>query len=105
MKSDILSELDALIEQRKRARADESYSASLLQEQDKILKKIGEESAETIMASKDGNPDDIIHEIADLWFHTIVLLKYHNLDTKDILKELESRLGLSGLAEKAGRNP
>lgn len=105
MKQDILSSLDAILEQRKKASPDESYTAKLFKEgQDSILKKVGEEATETVIASKSGKNDDIIHEVADLWFHTMVLLKYHGLDSSDVLKELESRFGLSGLEEKANRN-
>lgn len=105
MKQDILSSLDAILEQRKQASPNESYTAKLFNEgQESILKKVGEEAIETVIASKSGKNDDIIHEIADLWFHTMVLLKYHGLDSSDVLKELESRFGLSGLEEKANRN-
>lgn len=106
MKQDILSALDELLEQRKHADPKESYTAKLLADGlDNILKKIGEEGAETIIASKSGEKDAIVHEVADLWFHTMVLLKHHNLDSSDILKELEGRFGLSGLEEKARRKP
>lgn len=105
MNLDILKSLDEILEQRKQASPDESYTAKLFSEgQDSILKKVGEEATETVIASKSGKNDDIIHEVADLWFHTMVLLKYHNLESSDVLKELESRFGLSGLEEKANRN-
>ena len=105
MEQDILTALDNLLEQRKQANPEESYTAKLLADGlDGILKKIGEESAEVIIASKSGDNDDIIHEIADLWFHTMVLLKQHDLDTSHVLKELEGRFGLSGLEEKARRH-
>jgi len=71
---------------------------------DEILKKIGEESAEVIMASKDGNQDKIIHEVADLWFHTLVLLRHKDIEIDKIQQELSKRFGLSGLEEKANRN-
>lgn len=104
MKQDILKQLDDILEQRKKADPNESYTAKLLSEGlDSILKKVGEEATETVIASKSGEKDDIIHEIADLWFHTLVLLKHHGLDSADILNELESRFGLSGLEEKANR--
>ena len=105
MKQDILYSLDEILEQRKQASPDESYTAKLFNDGlDSILKKVGEEATETIIASKSGEKLDIIHEVADLWFHTLVLLKHHGLDSSDILKELEGRFGLSGLEEKANRN-
>jgi phosphoribosyl-ATP pyrophosphohydrolase len=105
MKQDILNSLCEILEQRKQAGPDESYTAKLFSDGlDSILKKVGEEATETVIASKSGDNDAIIHEIADLWFHTLVLLKFHGLDVDDILKELESRFGLSGLEEKANRN-
>ncbi len=105
MKQDILNSLDAILEQRKQANPDESYTAKLFSDGlDSILKKVGEEATETVIASKSGEKSDIIHEVADLWFHTLVLLKHHGLDSSDILKELEGRFGLSGLEEKANRS-
>jgi len=104
MKQDILNSLCETLEQRKQANPDDSYTAKLYSEGlDSILKKIGEEATETIIASKSGENAAIVHEIADLWFHTLVLLKFHGLDSNDILKELENRFGLSGLEEKANR--
>ncbi len=105
MKQDILKSLDEILEQRKKASPDESYTAKLFSDGlDSILKKVGEEATETVIASKSGEKADIIHEIADLWFHTLVLLKHHNLESNDVLKELEARFGLSGLEEKANRS-
>jgi phosphoribosyl-ATP pyrophosphohydrolase len=105
MKQDILKTLDDILEQRKQSSPDESYAAKLLNDGiDSILKKVGEEATETVIASKSGKKEEIIHEIADLWFHTLVLLKHHNLDSEDILNELERRFGLSGIEEKANRN-
>lgn len=105
MKQDILKALDDILDQRKQASPDESYTAKLLNDGvDKILKKVGEEATETVIASKTGKNEEIIHEVADLWFHTLVLLKYHELSSEDILNELEGRFGLSGLEEKANRN-
>ncbi|MBL1142250.1 MAG: phosphoribosyl-ATP diphosphatase [Proteobacteria bacterium] len=104
MKQDILNSLDEILEQRKQASPDDSYTAKLFNDGiDSILKKVGEEATETVIASKSGKSADIIHEIADLWFHTLVLLKYHGLDSNDVLQELEGRFGLSGLEEKANR--
>ena len=105
MKHDILKALDEILEQRKQASPNESYTAKLLNDGvDSILKKVGEEATETVIASKSGKNDEIVHEVADLWFHTLVLLKHHGLDSEDILKELERRFGLSGIEEKANRN-
>lgn len=81
-----------------------SYVAKLLSKgQDSILKKVGEESTELVMASKDGDKAHIVAEMADLWFHCMVLLTYHDLRPQDVLSELERREGLSGLVEKANR--
>ncbi|PSJ17936.1 phosphoribosyl-ATP diphosphatase [Nitrosomonas supralitoralis] len=100
----ILHRLAQIIESRKSAEANSSYVAKLFHGgQDKILKKIAEESAETIMASKDGNTDQIIYETADLWFHCLVLLAFHEISPEDVLKELERREGVSGIQEKASR--
>ncbi|MCG8378395.1 MAG: phosphoribosyl-ATP diphosphatase [Proteobacteria bacterium] len=105
MKQDILSALDKVLDERKQANPTESYTAKLYDEGvDSILKKVGEEASEVIIASKSGEHDAIIHEVADLWFHTLVLLKHHGLATEDILSELSHRFGLSGLEEKANRN-
>lgn len=105
MKQDILKLLSEILEQRKQASPDESYTAKLFNDgRESILKKVGEEATETVIASMSGDNAAIIHEIADLWFHTLVLLKHHDLDYSDILQELESRFGLSGLEEKASRD-
>ncbi|MBT6655784.1 MAG: phosphoribosyl-ATP diphosphatase [Candidatus Thioglobus sp.] len=102
---DVLRKLEEVLEQRKSANADESYVSSLYTKGlDEILKKIGEESAEVIMASKDGNQDKIVHEVADLWFHTLVLLRHKDIEIDKIQQELSKRFGLSGLEEKANRN-
>ncbi|MEE9492738.1 MAG: phosphoribosyl-ATP diphosphatase [Gammaproteobacteria bacterium] len=103
--NDTLQKLAAVLEQRKTAAADSSYVASLYAKGlDTILKKIGEEATETVIAAKDGNPDQIIYEMADLWFHTLVLLADQGLHPDAVLNELERRFGLSGLQEKAARN-
>ena len=100
----ILHRLAETIEARKTADANSSYVAKLLRGgQDKILKKIAEESAETLMASKDGDTNQVIYETADLWFHCLVLLAHHGLTPDDVLRELERREGVSGVAEKASR--
>lgn len=102
--NDILTQLAQILEQRKAQSADQSYVASLYAKGlDTILKKIGEESAETIIAAKGGNKDQIVYEIADLWFHTLVLLAQQGLSPDDVLNELQRRFGTSGLDEKAAR--
>ena len=81
-----------------------SYVAKLLAKgPDAFLKKIGEEATELVMAAKDGAPERIISETADLWFHCLVTLTHYNLRPEDVLAELARREGLSGLEEKARR--
>ncbi|GFO72299.1 phosphoribosyl-ATP pyrophosphohydrolase [Bathymodiolus japonicus methanotrophic gill symbiont] len=102
--SEVLTELAAVLEQRKQESADSSYVASLYAKGlDTILKKIGEEATETVIAAKDGNKQQIIYETADLWFHSLVLLAQQGLHPDDVLNELQRRFGLSGLEEKAQR--
>lgn len=102
--SDILERLAATLEARKQAAPDSSYVARLYAKgTDAILKKIGEEATETVMAAKDGETEKIIYEVADLWFHTLVLLAHKGLKPADVLDELARREGLSGLTEKANR--
>jgi len=103
--SDILIELAQVLEARKQASPDDSYVASLYAKGlDAILKKIGEEATETVMAAKDGNKEQIVYETADLWFHTLVLLAQQGLGPNDVLSELAHRFGISGIEEKGGRN-
>lgn len=100
----ILSRVAAAIEARKSAPPGASYVAGLLGKGDNaILKKIGEEATETVMAAKDGDKMQLVHEIADLWFHCLVLLASRGLGPQDVLAELARREGRSGLEEKAGR--
>ena len=102
--SDILSRLSEVLEARKHASGDSSYVASLYAKgSDAILKKIGEEATETVMAGKEGDATKIIYEVADLWFHTLVLLAHEGLKPQQVLDELARREGLSGLEEKARR--
>ncbi len=102
--NDILERLSRILEARKQADPDSSYVAGLYAKGlDAILKKIGEEAAEALLAAKNGVPDQIVHEVADLWFHTLVLLAQQGLGPDAVLKELERRFGLSGLEEKARR--
>ena len=104
MSDDILLRLMAVLASRKGADPDSSYVASLYDKGlDSILKKIGEESAETIIAAKSGDEQQIIHETADLWFHCLVMLAQQNLDARQVLDELERRFGVSGIDEKAAR--
>ena len=102
--TDILKALTEILEQRKQQSADESYVANLYAKGlDQILKKIGEEATETVMAAKEQNAEKIVYEIADLWFHSMVLLAHQNLSVDDVLSELGRRFGVSGLTEKAAR--
>lgn len=104
MTQDTLSEVAAVLEARKGADADSSYVAKLYHKgTDAILKKIGEEATEVVMAAKDGVPEKIVYEVADLWFHSMVLLAQQDLHPDDVLKELQRRVGTSGLVEKASR--
>ena len=103
--TDILDRLAEVLESRKQASPDSSYVAKLYARgTDAILKKIGEEATETVMAAKDGQAERIICEVADLWFHTLVLLAHAGLKPADVLDELARREGLSGLVEKANRH-
>ncbi|KQT41073.1 MULTISPECIES: phosphoribosyl-ATP diphosphatase [unclassified Methylophilus] len=103
--SDVLDRLSELMEQRKSADPASSYVARLYAKGlDSILKKIGEEATETVIAAKGGNADEIVYETADLWFHTLVMLSHVGLSAQDVLKELARREGLSGIAEKASRS-
>ena len=102
--SDILDKLAMILESRKNADPESSYVARLYDKGlDAILKKIGEEATETVLAAKDGAADKLIYEVADLWFHTLVLLAQQGMKPDDVLKELERRFGLSGIEEKANR--
>ncbi len=104
MSDDILQRLMAVLASRKGAEPDSSYVASLYDKGlDAILKKIGEESTETIIAAKSGDKQQIVYETADLWFHCLVMLAQQNLDARLVLEELERRFGVSGVDEKAER--
>jgi phosphoribosyl-ATP pyrophosphohydrolase len=105
MMNDTLTQIAEVLEQRKQQAADKSYVASLYAKGlDAILKKIGEEATETVIAAKGGDKQQIIYEMADLWFHCMVLLAQQELHSDDVLTELQRRFGLSGLEEKAQRN-
>jgi len=100
----ILLQLAQVLEQRKLESPDSSYVANLYAKGlDKILKKIGEEATETILAAKDNNKEQIIYETADLWFHCLIMLANQGLGPDDVLTELQRRFGVSGLEEKARR--
>jgi phosphoribosyl-ATP pyrophosphohydrolase len=100
----VLQAVARTIESRKNVDPQGSYVASLFARgDDLILKKIGEEATETVMAGKDGDPERITHEVADLWFHCLVLLSRYGLGPDDVLAELDRRIGRSGHAEKAAR--
>ncbi|MBZ0072297.1 MAG: phosphoribosyl-ATP diphosphatase [Thiohalobacteraceae bacterium] len=104
--SDTLERLAVILEARKGADPDSSYVAGLYSKGlDAILKKVGEEATETILAAKGGAREHLIYETADLWFHTLVMLAQQDLGPADVLQELERRFGLSGLEEKAARTP
>jgi len=100
----VLTRLAATIQARKGADPASSYVASLFAKgDDAILKKIGEEATETVMAAKDGDKMRLTAEVADLWFHSLVLLAQHGLSPADVLQELARREGVSGHTEKASR--
>ena len=104
MNQDILSRLTETLAARKLAAPDSSYVAKLFHKgEDAILKKIGEEATEVILASKEGDPQHLVYEVADLWFHSMVLLAQHGLSADDVLNELARREGTSGIEEKASR--
>ena len=104
MSDDILLRLMAVLQSRKDADPDSSYVAGLYAKGlDTILKKIGEESTEIIIAAKSGDKEQIIYETADLWFHCLVMLAQQNLDARLVLEELDRRFGVSGIDEKAAR--
>jgi phosphoribosyl-ATP pyrophosphohydrolase len=107
MNDDILRRVGAVIDSRKPANGGDpanSYVAKLFDKGlDAILKKVGEEATETVMAAKDGDPQKVVYEVADLWFHSMVALAHFGLKPEDVLGELARREGLSGLAEFAAR--
>ncbi len=102
--NDILNRLADMLEARKSADPASSYVAKLYAKgMDSILKKVGEEATETVLAAKGGKRDQIIYETADLWFHTLVMLAKADIQPQEILDELARREGLSGIEEKASR--
>ena len=101
---EVLKEISDVIEVRKQAAPESSYVSQLLHKgEDEILKKVIEEAGEVLMASKDGNKLHLIKEVADVWFHSMVLLGYHGLRAEDVLLELQRRQNISGIDEKASR--
>lgn len=101
---DILNQLTAVLKARQTADPSSSYVAGLYAKGlDAILKKIGEESTELVIAAKAGTPSAVVHEAADLWFHSMVLLIQQGIEPQQILDELARRFGVSGLDEKANR--
>jgi phosphoribosyl-ATP pyrophosphohydrolase len=102
--NDTLARLAQVIEDRKAGDPDKSYVARLFHKgTDAILKKIGEEATETVMAAKDGDAQKLVYEVADLWFHSMLALSAFGVKPADVLAELERREGLSGLEEFAAR--
>ena len=106
---DILSALDGILAERRNADPDASYVASLYAAGlNRILEKIGEEATEVVLAGKDnadgGASEALVGEVADLWFHTLVLLSEQNLSSREVRDCLAERFGLSGLEEKAARS-
>ncbi len=102
--NDVLQKLAETLEARKGADPESSYVAKLYSKGlDAILKKVGEEATETILAAKGGDQEQLVYETADLWFHTLVMLAQQGLSPDAVLQELSRRFGLSGLDEKAAR--
>ena len=102
--NDTLARLAQVIEARRAGDPDKSYVARLFAKgTDAILKKVGEEATEAVMAAKDGDPQKLVHEVADLWFHSMLVLAAFGLTPADVLAELERREGVSGLEEFAAR--
>ena len=101
---EVLKEISDVIEVRKQAAPESSYVSQLLHKgEDAILKKVIEEAGEVLLASKDGDKLHLIKEVADVWFHSMVLLGYHGLRAEDVLMELQRRQNISGIDEKASR--
>ena len=104
MSEDILQRLTQTIAARKGAAAETSYVAKLFSKgEDAILKKVGEEATEVLLAAKGGDSTHLVYETADLWFHCMVMLAQHGLSAEDVLNELERREGTSGIVEKQSR--
>ena len=103
-KDDVLTRLGEVIASRREAEPATSYVASLFEKgEDAVLRKLAEETAEVVLAAKGGDKLNIVHETADLWFHSLVMLAWHGLKPEDVLAELRRREGISGIEEKAAR--
>jgi len=107
--SDILQQLERILDERRKAAPETSYVAQLHGKGlNKILEKVGEEATETLLAAKDaqqtGDHQEVIAETADLWFHSLVMLSHLGISHQQVLDELARRMGISGLEEKASRN-
>ncbi len=101
---DILSQLDEVIRERMTHNPETSYVSSLFhQGLEKIQKKVGEEAIESILAAESGSSKNVINEVADLWFHSLILLAARDVSSDEVLTELERRFGLSGIDEKKNR--
>ena len=106
LSQDALARLAELIASRRGGDPDKSYVARLFHKGvDSMLKKVGEEATEVVIAAKGGQREQIVYEVADLWFHTLVVLAQFELTPADVLTELQRREGLSGLQEFAQRTP
>ncbi len=104
MSNDILQRLTETIAERKQAEPSASYVARLFSKgEDAILKKVGEEAVEMVLAAKGGDKTHLVYETADLWFHCMLVLAQHGLSADDVLRELARREGMSGIQEKASR--
>jgi phosphoribosyl-ATP pyrophosphohydrolase len=102
---EVLERIAASIEERKNGDPSESYVAKLFsQGEDVMLKKIGEEATETVLAAKNGDRLHLVREVTDLWFHCMIVLAKHGLGPGDVMMEMQRREGISGLDEKAARN-
>lgn len=104
MNADILHRLSEALMERRHADPSQSYAAQLFSKgTDGILKKIGEECTELVMAGKDGKRLNIVWEVTDVWFHSLILLAHFGLSAEDVLQELRRREGISGIDEKKSR--
>jgi len=104
MHDDILQAIYRIILERKANPSEESYTATLITKGiDKVLKKVGEEAAELLIAGKGGVREEIVYETADLLFHTLVLLGFYDIEPEEIYAELRRRFGVSGVVEKRTR--
>ena len=103
--SDIVTQLDEVIRERMTHDPEKSYVSSLFHSGlEKIQKKVGEEAIEAILASESGSSKNVVNEVADLWFHSMVLLAARDVSATEVLQELERRFGLSGIDEKNSRD-